>query len=106
MSGVKPGVYIQNFNHVYIGDNVRIAPGVKIISRNHNVQDVSRHDEYKDIHIENNCWIGANTVILPGITLGENTIVGAGSVVTKSFVDGYCIIAGNPAKLIRKLDKT
>ena len=45
-----------------------------------------------------------NSVILPGVTLGPHTIVGAGSVVTHSFPDGYCVIAGNPARLIRTLD--
>ena len=46
-----------------------------------------------------------NTMILTGVELGDNTIVGAGSVVTKSFTDGYCVIAGNPAKIVKKLDK-
>ena len=46
-----------------------------------------------------------NSVILPNVILGDFTIVGAGSVVTKSFRDGYCIIAGNPAKIIKKLNK-
>ena len=45
-----------------------------------------------------------NSVILPGVTLGEDMVVGAGSIVTKSFPDGHCIIAGNPAKLIRNLN--
>ena len=45
-----------------------------------------------------------NSVILPGVTLGEHTVVGAGSVVTKSFPDGHCVIAGNPAIIIRSLD--
>jgi acetyltransferase-like isoleucine patch superfamily enzyme len=46
-----------------------------------------------------------NSVILPGVELGDFTVVGAGSVVTKSFKDGYCVIAGNPAKVIRLLEK-
>jgi acetyltransferase-like isoleucine patch superfamily enzyme len=45
-----------------------------------------------------------NAVILPGVTLGENTIVGAGAIVTKSFPEGWCVLAGNPARVIRKLD--
>jgi acetyltransferase-like isoleucine patch superfamily enzyme len=57
----------------------------------------------KDVIIGKKCWIGMNSVILPGVCLGDHTIVGAGSVVTKSFPDGNCIIAGNPARIIRVL---
>jgi len=50
-------------------------------------------------------WAGMDSVILPGVKLGTRTIVAAGSVVTKSFPEGYCVIAGSPAKIIRHLDK-
>ena len=61
------------------------------------------HDGPKTVYIEEKCWIGMNSVLLPEVRLGEKTIVGAGSVVTKSFPMGNCIIAGNPAKIIRCL---
>ena len=61
--------------------------------------------ETKEVCIDDYCWIGMNVVILPGVHLGPRTIVGAGSVVTKSFPNGYCVIGGNPAKLIKELDK-
>ena len=51
------------------------------------------------------CWIGMNSLIMPGVTLGPSTIVGRGSVVTHSFPDGYVVIAGNPARVIKTLDK-
>jgi acetyltransferase-like isoleucine patch superfamily enzyme len=57
----------------------------------------------KPITLGISCWVGMNSVILPGVSLGDHTIVGAGSVVTKSFPDGFCVIAGNPAKLIRDI---
>lgn len=57
----------------------------------------------KDVVIGSNCWIGMNAVILPGVVLGDRTIVGAGGIVTKSFPNGHCIIAGNPAKIIRTI---
>ena len=103
LCGVKLGVYIQNFDHVHIGNNVRIAPNVVIVARNHNKYDISKYDEWEDVYIDDDCWIGANAVILPSVHLGKNTIVGAGSVVTKSFPEGFCVIAGNPAKIIKKL---
>jgi len=51
------------------------------------------------VRIGEKCWIGMNSVILPGVTIGDNTVVGAGSVVIKSFPDGNCVIAGNRLKL-------
>ena len=57
------------------------------------------------ISIGNNCWIGGNAVINPGVKLGHNVVVGAGSVVTKSFEDNV-VIAGNPAKVIQFIDNT
>jgi acetyltransferase-like isoleucine patch superfamily enzyme len=90
---------------ITIGESVAIAPGVKIISRNHNIYDVWEYAEVKPIIIEDFCWLGANSVILPGVHLGKHTIVGAGAVVTKSFPEGYCIIGGVPAKILKRLDK-
>ena len=52
----------------------------------------------------NNCFIGTNVTVLPGVTLGDNTIVGASSVMTKSFLDGNVVIAGNPARVICTID--
>lgn len=92
--------YIQGGNGIVINDDTIFAPGVKIISANHNFSDYSRHSIATPIVIGNHCWIGANSVILPGVQLGDRVIVGAGSVVTKSFPSNV-IIAGNPAKVIR-----
>ena len=55
----------------------------------------------KNVVIGTNSWIGMNSVILPGVKLGEKTVVGAGSVVTKSFEEGNIVIAGNPARVIK-----
>lgn len=60
--------------------------------------------EGKDVVIGEKCWIGMNSVILPGINLGGNTIVAAGAVVTKSFPQGNVVLAGVPAKIIKELE--
>lgn len=91
--------YIQAANGIEIGDNTIFAPGVKMISSNHNPDNFESWIVTKPIMIGKNCWIGANAVILPGIELGDNVIVGAGAVVTKSFPAGS-IVVGNPAKLL------
>jgi acetyltransferase-like isoleucine patch superfamily enzyme len=92
--------YIQGINKIYIGDNTMIAPGVKIISANHSKVDYNMHDKnVEPIRIGRNCWLGANSILLPGVQLGDYVIVGAGSVVTKSF-EGNVVIAGNPARII------
>jgi len=94
------GCYIQGINKIYIGDNTIFAPGVKMISANHDKNDVNKHDKtINPIKIGKNCWIGANAVVLPGVELGDNVVVAAGAVVTKSFSEGV-IIAGVPAKII------
>ena len=98
------GNYFQAIGHITIGKGTYIAPNVGIITSNHSITDLDKHDTSEPVNLGNNCWIGMNSMILPGVVLGEKTIVGAGSVVTKSFSEGNCVIAGNPAKLIRKLD--
>ena len=100
----RPGSYIQGAGGVYIGDYVRFGPNVGILSSNH---DLYNRDAYttKPIKIGDYCWLGMNTLVMAGVKLGPSTIVGGGSVVTKSFPEGYCVIAGNPAKVIKYLDK-
>ena len=99
------GNYYQTMDGtITIGKGTYIAPNVGIITTNHNITNLDDHLSGKDIILGKKCWIGMNSVILPGVILGDNTIVGAGAVVTKSFEDGHCIIAGVPAKIIKKLE--
>lgn len=99
----RSGCYIQGRGKVYIGNYAEFASNVAIISGNHDLynQDVSVK---KETIIGDYCWIATNACILAGVVLGPRTIVGAGSVVTKSFPEGNCVIAGNPAKIIKYLE--
>lgn len=97
------GLYINAFNGINIGANVMIASGVKLISANHDVDIRHKHVKCKPIVLKENVWIGANVIVLPSVTIGENSIVGAGSVVTKD-IQSNVIVAGNPAKVIKVLD--
>jgi acetyltransferase-like isoleucine patch superfamily enzyme len=101
--GIEPGCYIQGIGQITIGDHTAVAANVSIVSSNHDPHDVSKQLP-GEVWIGRCCWIGAGSIILPNTSIGDFTVVGAGSVVTKSFPEGHCVIAGNPARLIRELD--
>lgn len=99
------GKYFQNMHaNIVIGKGTYIANNVGIITSNHDLNDLDSHSKGKDVIIGDHCWIGINSVLLPGVKLGNRTIIGAGSVVTKSFPEGNQIVAGNPARIIKKLE--
>ncbi|CAZ95797.1 acyltransferase [Zobellia galactanivorans] len=101
----SPGCYFQNFSaKIILGKGCYIAPNVGLITTNHDLNDLDKHLEGKDIVLGKKCWIGMNAVLLPGVHLGDHTVVGAGSVVTKSFPQGRLVIAGNPAKIIKSIE--
>lgn len=102
--GDSPGVYINAINGIHIGDYTNVGPQVGLISANHNFVNNELPDKASPIIIGRHCWIGKGANILPQVVLGDFTIVGAGSIVTKSFAEGYCVIAGNPAKKIKELN--
>jgi acetyltransferase-like isoleucine patch superfamily enzyme len=102
--GDSPHCYIQALNGIEIGDYTNLGPGVGLISANHDPVDNNRWLKGPPIIFGKHCWIGMNAVILPGVELGDGTVVGAGAVVTKSFPQGYCLLAGNPARVIRQLE--
>lgn len=102
--GHRPNCIIQGRGTVYIGNYVGIGPNTVIISGNHSLtkqSDVVR----KETIIGDNSWIASNCCVLAGVVLGPRTVVGAGSVVTKSFPEGFCVLAGNPAKIIKYISK-
>lgn len=101
---VSPGCYIQGGNGVTIDDDTIFGPGVRIISANHDPDNFSRWVKTAPITIGKRCWLGVNAVILPGVQLGDDVIVGAGAVVTKSFPSSS-VIAGVPAKVVSMRDR-
>ena len=99
----RPGCYLQGSGFIYIGNYVQFGPNVGVLSTNHDLYDQRKYKK-GTIKIGDYSWIGMNSVITAGVELGTRTIVAAGSVVTKSFPEGFCVIGGTPAKLIKQLD--
>lgn len=97
------GIYYQAIGNIFIGKGTYLGPNVGLITANHDVYNPDEHLPPKDIVIGEKCWVGMNSVILPGTVLGNHTVVGAGSIVTKSFPEGNCVLAGNPAKKLKDL---
>lgn len=93
---------------IYIGDDCLIAEGVTIRDQNHKIgpKILTRHSgfEVASISIGNNVWIGAKACILAGVTIGEGSIIGAGSVVTRS-IPAKVIAAGNPARILKQISE-
>ncbi|MEX0780584.1 MAG: acyltransferase [Balneolales bacterium] len=105
----RSGLQIAVMNKVDIGDDVIISANVFISDGTHGYENAMEPYRYqtmtniKPVHIKNGCWIGQNAVIMPGVVIGENSIVGANSVVTKN-VPPRSIVAGVPAKIIKRWD--
>lgn len=91
--------------HIYVGDYTMFGPNVVIATAGHPILPKLRQKAYQynmPVRIGRNCWIGAGVMILPGITIGDNTVVGAGSVVTKD-LPADVVAVGNPCKVLRKI---
>lgn len=89
--------------HVYVGDYTQFGPNVVLAVAGHPIDPALRKQGYQynlPIHIGRNCWIGAGALILPGVTIGDNTVIGAGSVVTRDIPSGV-VAVGNPCRVLR-----
>ena len=103
--------HIGSINRVEIGDECLLGSNVMIIDHSHGrstLEEATLHPSNRRLYskgpvkIGNRCWICENVVILPGVTIGEGTVIGANAVVTKD-IPAYCVAAGNPARVVRKL---
>jgi maltose O-acetyltransferase len=93
-------------NEVRIGDYVMIGPAVQIYTAAHDLRAEARNQGWevaKPIMIEDSVWIGGGAILLPGVTIGRNAVVGAGAVVSRD-VPANTIVAGNPARVIREIE--
>lgn len=99
------GCVMLDVGRITIGDNVLFGPNVSLYTAGHPIHPESRKSGYEygiPIKIGDNVWIGGSCVILPGVTIGNNVVIGAGSVVTKDIPDNVCA-AGNPCRVIREI---
>jgi maltose O-acetyltransferase len=102
---VNCGLVALDVAAVTIGDDVQIGPNVQLLTPTHPLDAELRRAKWEaaePIAIENNAWLGGGAIVLPGVTVGENSVVGAGAVVTKT-VPPNVVVAGNPPRVIRSL---
>ena len=91
--------------HIYVGDHTMIGPNVTIATAGHPILPELREKNYQynmPVHIGRNCWIGAGAIILPGVTIGDHTVVGAGNIVTKDLPSSI-VAVGNPCHVLRPI---
>ncbi len=92
---------------IYVGDNVMFGPNVTVCTGTHPIHPILRSQQAQynlPISIGANVWIGANSIILPGIEIGDNSIIGAGSIVTKN-IPSNVVAVGNPCRILRNIDE-
>ena len=93
--------------HIYVGDNTMFGPNVVLATAGHPIAPElrSRGLQYNmPIRIGCNCWLGAGVIVLPGVTIGDNVVIGAGSIVTKD-IPSNVVAVGNPCKVLRPVDE-
>lgn len=91
--------------HIYVGDYTMFGPNVTVATAGHPIMPELREKAYQynfPVRIGRNCWIGAGALIMPGITIGDNVVVGAGSVVTKDLPSNV-VAVGNPCRILREI---
>lgn len=93
--------------HIYVGDYTMFAPNCVIATAGHPILPELREKAYQynmPVHIGRNCWLGAGVLVMPGVTIGDNSVIGAGSVVTKD-IPANVIAVGNPCRVLRPISE-
>lgn len=101
--GINSGCYVQGRGGIIIGNNLRMGPGVGLISANHDLDDYDKWVDKGPIVIGNNVWLGMNVVVLAGVQIGDNVVIAANSVVNKN-IPSNCIAGGSPCRVIKQKD--
>jgi maltose O-acetyltransferase len=102
---INYGLMALDVAAITIGADVQIGPNVQLLTPTHPLEPDTRRAKWeaaRPIVIEDNVWLGGGAIVLPGVTIGENSVVGAGAVVTRD-VPANVVVAGNPARIIRSL---
>lgn len=102
---INHSAILSSSGGIEFGDNVMVAPGLKIATINHDMYDRHVTYTYGKVTVKENAWIGMGVTICPGVTIGKYAVVAAGAVVTKDVPD-YAVVGGVPAKVIKMLDPT
>lgn len=93
--------------HIYVGDNTMFGPNVTVATAAHPIFPELREKAFQfnvPVHIGKNCWLGAGVIILPGVNVGDNSVIGAGSIVTKD-IPSNVVAAGNPCRVLREINE-
>ena len=99
------GLTLVDDTHIYIGERTKLGPNVVIATAGHPILPELRMKGYQynvPVHIGKNCWLGAGVLVMPGVTIGDNTVIGAGSVVTKD-IPANVVAVGSPCKVLRPI---
>ncbi len=99
------GLTLVDDTHIYVGDNTMFGPNVTIATAGHPIDPELRRQglQYNlPVHIGKNCWLGAGVTVMPGVTIGDNAVIGAGSIVTRD-IPANVVAVGNPCRVLREV---
>lgn len=102
---INAGLKVVDDTHIYIGDYTMLGPNVVLATAGHPIDPQLREKALQynlPVHIGRNCWLGAGVIVMPGVTIGDNTVIGAGSVVTRD-IPANVVAVGNPCRVLREI---